>query len=254
MLNPRGDSVVLWVLIPHILETELVADTAAGQLWLVTGYGEQLLVFDCSLLRVIDSVRVSPHSHAPVWIDGERKIYAFGSESLLVVSAEQRQVIKRIPLDYTPGGFKAAYDSERNRLYVYRRGEVMAFDCRRDSLCWTLPGQTFTCIALNAPGRELFGAYGKKVTVIRDTTASGVGEGMAVRGAQLRPPTVVRSVLPVHGTQAAILVNAAGRRVMELVPGANDVRHLSPGVYFVCSQPSAVGRQPSAVQKVVVTK
>jgi len=54
--------------------------------------------------------------------------------------------------------------------------------------------------------------------------------------------------------QPVVLLDAAGRKVMELRPGANDVRHLSPGVYFVREGPSAVGHQPSAVQKVVVTK
>jgi len=30
--------------------------------------------------------------------------------------------------------------------------------------------------------------------------------------------------------------------VLEVRTGANDVRKLAPGVYFVCSEPSAVGR------------
>jgi hypothetical protein len=50
------------------------------------------------------------------------------------------------------------------------------------------------------------------------------------------------------------LLDAAGRKVMELVPGPNDVRALSPGVYFVRSEPSAVSRKPSAVRKVVIAE
>jgi hypothetical protein len=48
---------------------------------------------------------------------------------------------------------------------------------------------------------------------------------------------------PGTGDRAA-LVDASGRRVMNLSRGANDVRALAPGVYFV--------RQPSAVTKVLV--
>jgi len=58
------------------------------------------------------------------------------------------------------------------------------------------------------------------------------------------------------------LLDIAGRNVLELQPGANDVSRLSPGVYFCrltagfasSARPSAVGRQPSAVFKVVVTR
>lgn len=56
--------------------------------------------------------------------------------------------------------------------------------------------------------------------------------------------TVVRGVLLLPETAAQrpafVLLNSAGRRVMALAPGSNDVRHLPPGVYFV--QPVAAGR------------
>ncbi|MFO7676617.1 MAG: hypothetical protein R6X12_09925 [bacterium] len=49
-----------------------------------------------------------------------------------------------------------------------------------------------------------------------------------------------------------VLLDISGRKVLDLKPGANDVRHLSPGIYFV----RAVGREPSAAshQRVVVTR
>jgi hypothetical protein len=52
--------------------------------------------------------------------------------------------------------------------------------------------------------------------------------------------------------QATSLLDISGRKVMDLKPGANDVRHLAPGVYFV----RAVSRELSAVscRKVVVTR
>ena len=37
-----------------------------------------------------------------------------------------------------------------------------------------------------------------------------------------------------------MLLDISGRKVLELQPGANDVRGLAPGVYFVRSEPSAV--------------
>jgi hypothetical protein len=75
------------------------------------------------------------------------------------------------------------------------------------------------------------------------------------RGTMNVGPTIVRGVLygPVDSRQHTAyreeLVDAAGRQVMALKPGANDVSHLAPGVYFVRSRPSAV-----SVRKVVLTR
>jgi len=44
----------------------------------------------------------------------------------------------------------------------------------------------------------------------------------------------------------AELLDATGRKVLDLHPGANDVRALAPGVYFV--------HQAPVVTKVVLTK
>ncbi len=46
-----------------------------------------------------------------------------------------------------------------------------------------------------------------------------------------------------------VLLDAAGRRVMSLVPGPNDVRHLAPGVYFVRQEPA----RTMAINKVIIT-
>jgi hypothetical protein len=62
---------------------------------------------------------------------------------------------------------------------------------------------------------------------------------------------------PSDGGRCGQLLDAMGRKVLALKPGANDVSRLKPGVYFVRAvsrQPSAVSRKPSAVTKVVITK
>jgi hypothetical protein len=74
--------------------------------------------------------------------------------------------------------------------------------------------------------------------------------------------SIVRSVLTLqagsrrHTAQGAELLDISGRKVMELVPGANDVWHLAPGVYFVRSRPSALSDEPLAVSvhRVSVTR
>ena len=94
------------------------------------------------------------------------------------------------------------------------------------------------------------------ITVVRDAALVGVGESFEPRVAGLPPtPTVVRGMLylpPSLLTASSSLLSIDGRRVLDLRPGANDVRALAPGVYFV----RAVSRELSAVScsKVVVTR
>jgi len=81
----------------------------------------------------------------------------------------------------------------------------------------------------------------------------GVGEGRRPPACSLQlTANIVRGVLflpgdrrPKTGDRAALL-DAAGRRVMELQPGPNDVQHLGSGVYFVSS--------PKSVERLLLTR
>jgi hypothetical protein len=109
------------------------------------------------------------------------------------------------------------------------------------------------------------------------STNAPLGIAEETSNAELRTPnsspTVVRGVLVLGGNgdspseredarysphfpamSCAALLDISGRQVTVLKPGANDVRALAPGIYFVRSEPAAVSRQPSAVTKVVVTR
>ncbi len=78
-------------------------------------------------------------------------------------------------------------------------------------------------------------------------------------------PTVIRNVLFLPRDMTEIrsgisdrvprptLLDIGGRKLMDLKPGANDVRALAPGVYFV-RQAASVKRDASSVTKVVVTR
>jgi hypothetical protein len=51
-----------------------------------------------------------------------------------------------------------------------------------------------------------------------------------------------------------VLLDISGRKVLALSPGANDVRGLAPGVYFVREEPQTASHKPQAVRKVVLTR
>ena len=76
----------------------------------------------------------------------------------------------------------------------------------------------------------------------------GVAEGQELRASDPRTqPTMIRGELYLpkassRKPQAASLLDAAGRKVLEMEPGANDVRGLAPGVYFVRGNDTALRR------------
>jgi len=92
-------------------------------------------------------------------------------------------------------------------------------------------------------------SYDSSISVLRD---SGGGiEEMANEEVRMTNggATIVRGVLNLqparYNRQSEIcLLDAAGRKVLDLKPGANDVRQLAPGVYFV--------RMAAGVQKKVI--
>jgi hypothetical protein len=71
--------------------------------------------------------------------------------------------------------------------------------------------------------------------------------------------TVVRNVLflaerPSSSASTSSLLDISGRDVLVLKPGANDVRSLSPGVYFIREGLGNSGEGPGKTQKVVVAR
>jgi hypothetical protein len=53
---------------------------------------------------------------------------------------------------------------------------------------------------------------------------------------------------------SSVLLDISGRKVIDLRPGANDVRALAPGVYFVHEGGVRSEEGGAGISKVVVTK
>ncbi len=86
------------------------------------------------------------------------------------------------------------------------------------------------------------------------STCVGVSESPKPQASSFRPPvTVIRGVLNLQSATCnlqseTVLLDPAGRKVLDLHPGENDVSRLPPGVYFVR------GVQGQGVAKVVITR
>jgi hypothetical protein len=91
-------------------------------------------------------------------------------------------------------------------------------------------------------------------------TAPGVSDSRAPEAPGSKTgATIVRGLLFLpeassHKPQAASLLDISGREVLNLHPGANDVRALAPGVYFVRGPKTEDGRPALTVRKIVVTR
>jgi YVTN family beta-propeller protein len=101
--------------------------------------------------------------------------------------------------------------------------------------------------------------YSSSISVLRDSIPPGIEEALKPQASPSKPlPTIVRGVLvlPVSPrprvSESPCLLDACGRKVLDLKSGANDVRALAPGVYFLREVQAQA--QAQAVRKVVVTK
>ncbi|UCG43978.1 MAG: hypothetical protein JSU73_05035 [candidate division WOR-3 bacterium] len=99
--------------------------------------------------------------------------------------------------------------------------------------------------------------YGKQVDVV------GIGEERTKFKVQRTNPTIVRGVLRLQpaadcSQPTAELVDVTGRRIMELEPGENDVRHVAPGIYFItphpCPLPQGEREKRAVVRRIVVQR
>jgi hypothetical protein len=93
---------------------------------------------------------------------------------------------------------------------------------------------------------EADGMVGVDETPHRPTGAAEANAATIIRGA------LVRAAVRQNTEYRAELLDAAGRRVMELQAGANEVSGLAPGVYFI--RGAQAQAQAQAIRRVVITR
>jgi DNA-binding beta-propeller fold protein YncE len=153
---------------------------------------------------------------------------------VLVFDCGQSAIVNTIDVGYT---FACGLLDDRNdRLYL-SHGVVV--DCWNDTVITVLPPDTLTprCMAWDAIDNRVFQATTNWLYVYRDELTGVDAERIAAH--ERRHATIVRGVLalPVSPRSrvsgSPCLLDACGRKVLDLRPGRNDVRALPAGVYFV---------------------
>jgi hypothetical protein len=172
-------------------------------------------VADPTQPRLIDSLSLGPNTY---WVEAVGTLlYAGSADGVRVVDASDVHNMR-------VRGF-AATPRNANRL-TYKSPYIYA-SCSEGGVC------------------------------IFESTQVAVAEPKQGEGTQARKgASVVRGVLflpdaPSHRSRAVSwLLDVSGRKVLDLHPGANDVRTLAPGVYFVREEQD----RAQAIRKLVITQ
>ncbi|UCG43576.1 MAG: hypothetical protein JSU73_02875 [candidate division WOR-3 bacterium] len=148
-----------------------------------------------------------------------------------------------------------------NKVYCADRdaGTVTVIDGNTDAIVCVIPVGLGPMSFAGNPrfGRVYVNLAGESaVAVIRDTVGVGLNGSHRAPARCSPQASIARGVLQLESIAgssqlAAELLDIIGRKVMDLLPGANDIRHVAPGVYFVRTAESGTR---SAVRKVVIQR
>jgi YVTN family beta-propeller protein len=157
------------------------------------------------------------------------------------------------------------YDSIYNKAYCVngRSNNVSVIDGGLNEVVATISVGSSPCaLAWNPIQNRTYVAnlQSSTVSVIRDSAVTGIEESPKAQAPSHKlEATIVRGVLLLDALDSrqntayrANLLDIGGRKVMGLAPGANDVRALAPGVYFI--RDAQAQAQAHVIRKVVVAR
>jgi YVTN family beta-propeller protein len=265
--DAAGDTMIAQIPVGGYAQ-DLSLNPGANVVYCLTSNNEAVAVIDAAELRVVKIVPVGGYPQVLLYTERRNKLYCsnWSDNSLTVIDGYTQEPVATVRL--TTWTWAMAYDPDADRLHCLDNSNnyVAIVDCRRDSLVKVVSVGSQPVAAAYAPAfRRMYVAnqYGSSLSVIRDTVHSGIEAPDGLPAVARPAPTVIRGVLllpeAVGGERLAIsahLLDISGRKVLDLHPGANDVRALAPGVYFIKDQ-SVVSRQQTgtgSVNKVVITR
>ena len=220
------------------------------------GSGDTVTVVDAAADTVVARVKMGAWSFDCCYNPQSSKAYfgAYASNDVTVIDCATTQPLATLQVHGIP--WALCYDPHTNAVYSANRDtmNVTVIDGFADTIIKNLPpyGVPTSLVFNPIQNRVYVGSEaGNRVTVIRDTGMGGVEETPSAEVRTTNMAVLVRGVLwltPATSRKpqaSSRLMDITGRKVLDLRPDANDVSYLAPGVYFVCSELSALSRQPS---------
>ncbi len=260
VLDPLTDSIVkTFDLGGRSYRGKMALDVDLGRLY-YTDYKLGLFTIDVLADSVLASESL-PWKIDTMFLDRRlQKLYLCSEDTarVLVFDCRKGSIVDTIHAGYRYDGLL----NERNDKLYLRYGAVV--DCRYDSVVTMLPDSLSPrSMAWDAIDNRVFQATTSRLYVYRDDPY-GIEDQMVGVPAK-RHATIVRGVLflPRDMTELPgnsdrvprpILLDITGRKVLDLQPGANDVRALAPGVYFIREGVGRSEQGGAGIRKVVVTR
>jgi len=188
-------------------------------------------------------------------LDSSYDIYYHGSK--LAISADGRIHAALMIVKVDSGNYRAYYAYSSDHGASWSDTELVSDDNTQDidypDIAADSSGNAYVVWMTNPPSSgEIWFATNAPAGIAEEPQRHSIRPQQSA--------TIIRNVLflpeasSLKPQATSCLLDICGRRVMDLAPGANVVRALAPGVYFVRADPSAVSRQPLAVTKVVLTR
>jgi hypothetical protein len=251
----------------------LAYSARSGRLFVARPQHDDVLIVDIagdSLLGSLAGIADRPRSMTVDTVLDRLFVGCEESGEVIAVDAGTGNILARVAVD--AGSIELLCEPDSHRVFITQHTSRRLYVLDGvglsliDSL--TLPAEASGQLVWSAGQQRLFVGADHLVYVVR-LGSGGVEEwGDGTWPPVSSPPTIIRGVLSLdaglgHGPGSEnrsgsypALLDISGRKVMDLQPGENDVRHLAPGVYFIRSEPSAVNRQPRAalVRKVVIQR
>ena len=181
----------------------------------------------------------------------DTKLYCAGNQAktVTVVDCTADTVLTEVST-YRPIS-ALLYEPLYNNVYCISQdsGDVTVIDCSEDTVLVTIGvggGPSAFCCNPEYDRVYVANADDSTIAVIRAGPV-GVEERIVTSPAQPHG-LFARDVLDLGGQATAELLDISGRKLVELEPGINDIRHVAPGVYL------ARQKQTGHTTRVIVTR
>jgi YVTN family beta-propeller protein len=265
VIDVYGDSVTAAIPVPVSSRTVLCWNQNHDKLYVCGQGSDSLTVIDCVGDTVMRNISIPAGSHLLYSDSVCDKVYCTANSRALVFLAATDSLSGSLGLGEVTVLLDNGKQGPANRLYCtdYDFGRVAVVSgYKMDSVLCRIPvGSDPSALAWNPTHSRVYvsNSGSSSISVIRDTFGVGVEEGQLQTSSHKLQASVVRGVLNLgvdSGQQTgyrAELLDVSGRKVLDLKPGANDVRALVPGVYFVREADSGE-RSVVGVRKVVVAR
>jgi YVTN family beta-propeller protein len=269
VIDARADSVVATIRVPdgrgH--EQALCWEKTHDKFYVSYTETDSVVVIDCVGDTILKRLHVTTDIGSMYSNSICGKVYCVdhAGRCLHIISAATDTYYRSLAVGYATSLLDNGRQGPANRLYCTdgEGGAVRVIaGYKTDSILKRIPvGDGPAALAWNPTYSRMYVAneWSSSITVIRDTLLLGVEEGESLAVGRRPEATVVRGMLmfePANGAGSLAngeLLDVSGRKVLVLLPSANDVRALAPGVYFIAER-LATGTARTELRKVLIVR